>query len=253
MSHKKNYVLLVIFYLFIYTALKLILVYYQDLFMSNEVYDREYGIGDVLTINSYSKEEKKDTDYFESKSKNFSMKVKNYFNDFEAGDFDTNYEYYMLYDDNNQVEAAFMMGQFDTQLSSINSLDRNSLYYEFNYFPLYISTFLRNRFLKKYDINDDVDLIKYIRSRKKINCDFFTPITSIKENYFYNFIETVLPDLDKVTYIEGDLHGYMYEADSYKQACIIKDDKMYCLTFSKLDYFDDEKIKDILESLVIEK
>ena len=44
----------------------------------------------------------------------------------------------------------------------------------------------------------------------------------------------------------------MYETDSFKQACIIKNDKLYCLTFYKLDYFTDDKIEDILRSLVIE-
>ena len=105
----------------------------------------------------------------------------------------------------------------------------------------------------KYNIDNDVDLIKFIRNRKKKDCSFITPVTSIKENYFFNYIETVLPDLDTITYLEGDLEGYMFETDNYKQACIIKDDKLYCITFYKLNYFDDEKIQDILNSLIIEK
>lgn len=252
-SRKTFIVLVVLFYIFLYVGLKLTIVYCQDLFMSNEVYDKEYGIGNVLTVNSYSTEQKNETDYFSNKSDSFKIKVKNYFDGFELGDADYNYEYYMLYDDENKVSAAIMLGQFDTQLTNIDKLDKDSPYYEFNYFPLYISNFLRDRYLEKYDIKNDVDLIKFIRSRKKINCSFITPITTLKENYFFNYIETVLPDLDNITYIEGDLEGYIFEADSYKQACIIKNDKLYCLTFIKLDYFDDEKIQDILNSVIIEK
>ena len=252
-SRKTFIVLIVLFYLFLYIGLKLIIVYCQDLFMSNEVYDKEYGIGKVMEINSYSIDQRKETDYFSNKSDSFKIKVKNYFDDFELGDADSNYEYYMSYDENNKVSSAIMLGQFDTQLTNIDKLDKDSPYYEFNYFPLYISTFLRDRYLKKYDIKNDVDLIKYIRNRKKINCSFITPITTLKENYFFNYIETVLPDLDNITYLEGDLEGYMFETDSYKQACIIKNDKLYCITFIKLDYFDDEKIQDILNSVIIEK
>ena len=44
----------------------------------------------------------------------------------------------------------------------------------------------------------------------------------------------------------------MYESDSFKQACILQNDKLYCLTFYKLNYFTDEMIEDILRSVVIE-
>ena len=252
-SRKTFIVLLIVFYLAIYAGLKLVIVYCQDLFMSNEVYDKEYGIGKVMNITTYSTSQRNNTNYFSNKSDAFKIKIKNYFDNFELGDSDTNYEYYMLYSDNNKVDAAIMLGQFDTQLTNIDKLDKDSPYYEFNYFPLYISGFLRDRYLEKYNIKNDVDLIKYIRNRKKVDCSFMTPIIKLKENYFFNYIETVLPDLDNITYLEGDFEGYMFETESYKQACIIKNDKLYCVTFYKLDYFDDDKIQDILNSLIIEK
>lgn len=252
MSRTKFVILTAIFYIFLYIVLKLFIVYTQDLFMDNQVYDKTYNIGKVMTVNTYSEEERNNTDYFESTSSAYKMKIKNYLEGFESGDADVNYEYYLLYDNENNVNAAFMMGQFETQIHSIKNYDESSYYYEFNHFPLYISNLLRDYYLNKYNIKDDVDLIKYIREHKKIDVRFVTPIIKIKENYFFNFVETNLPELDNITYIEGDLRGYMYEADTYKQACIIKDDKLYCLTFYKLNYFTDEVIEDILRSLVIE-
>lgn len=253
MSRKNFVIILIIGFVLLYVVLKLVIVYCQDLFMSNEVFDKEYGIGKVINVELYSPDKKNETEYFSNKSDSYRMKVKNYFDQFELGDSDSNYEYYMLYNDDGKIDAAFMFGQFDSQISNIDKLDKDSPYYEFNYFPLYISSFLRNNFLKKYNIKNDVDLIKFIRNRKKNDCTFITPITTIKENYFFNYIETVLPELDTITYLEGDLDGYMFETDTYKQACIISGDKLYCLTFYKLDYFDDEKIQDILNSLIIEK
>ena len=252
-SRKTFVILLIVFYILLYLGLKIIIVYCQDLFMNNEVYDKEYGIGKIMSISSYTSEQISETDYFTNKSDSFKIKVKNYFADFEKGDMDSNYEYYMLYNEDNKVSAAIMFGQFDTQLTNIDKIDKDSPYYEFNYFPLYISNFLRNTYLKKYDIKNDIDLIKYIRNTKKIDCNIFTPVVVLKENYFFNYIETVLPDLNNITYLEGDLEGYMFETDTYKQACIIKNNKLYCITFYKLDYFDDEKIRDILNSLIIEK
>jgi len=254
MSRTKFIILTAVFYIILYIVLKLFIVYTQDLFMDNDVYDKQYNIGKVLTVNSYTETEKQDIDYFESYSDSYKMKVRNYFSEFEAGDSDTNYEYYLLYDEENKIKAAFMMGQFETQIHSIKNYDdESSYYYEFNHFPLYISNLLREYYLNKNHITNDVELIKFIRERKKEDGKFTTPIVKIKENYFFNFVETNLPSLDNVTYIEGDLTGYMYETDTYKQVCIIENDKLYCLTFYKLDYFNDDMILDILRSLVIEK
>ncbi|MBR3210621.1 MAG: hypothetical protein IKF71_01635 [Bacilli bacterium] len=252
MSHTKFIVLTLLFYVFLYIVLKLFIVYTQDLYMDNAVYEKQYNIGKVLDITSYSQEEQEQTDYFESNANDYRMKVKNYFQDFEAGDKDVNYEYYLLYNEDNDVTAAFMMGEFETKIHNIKNYDESSYYFEFNHFPLYISNILREYYLNKHEIHDDVELIKYIRERKKEDGRFLTPIVSIKENYFFNFIETNLPNLDNITYIEGDLNGYMYETDTYKQACIIHNNKLYCLTFYKLDYFTDEMIVDIIRSLVIE-
>ena len=244
--------LVIVFYLFLYIVFKFIIVFTQDLYMDNEIYEKEYSIGKVLKINLYSESERASTDYFSNTSSSYHFKVKNYFDGFEAGDMDSNYEYYLRYDDENKVEAAFMMGQFNTQMYNIYNYDESSYYSEFNHFPLYISNMLRDSFIKKHNIHNDLDLIRYIRERKKIDCNFFTPILTIKENYFFNFVETALPELDNVTYIEGDIEGYMYETASFKQVCILRGDKIYCLTFYKLDYFTDDMITDIIRSVVIE-
>lgn len=239
-------------YVLLYVIFKLLIVYTQDVFMRNDVYDKTYSIGEVWNITSFSEEEKNKTNYFKAESDNYSMKVKNYFEGFEAGDKDSNYEYHMLYNEDNKVTAALMFGEFETEMHQINNRSEESIFYEFNHFPLYISETSRDRFIKKHDIENDIDLIKFIRERKKIKCNFWTPIIDIKENYFYNFIEIALPNLENIIYLEGDLEGYIFEGKDYKQACIIKNNKMYCLTFYKLEYFTNDKIKDILSSLIIE-
>lgn len=253
LSITKFIIIMIALYIILYVVLKLFIVFTQDLYMKNEVTDKTYGIGSVLQITSYTEEEKANTTYFESTSSDLSIKVKDYFQGFEEGDKDNNYEYHMLYEEDNTIKAVFMMGKFKSQIYNINDFNEDNYYYEFNHFPLYISKLAKEYYIKKNNIKNDVDLIKYIRSRKKEDCNFFTPIIKIKENYFFNFVETSLPSLDSVTYLEGDIEGYIYEATNFKQACILKEDDLYCLTFFKLDYFNDDIIKDVLRSVIIEE
>lgn len=253
LSKSKFICLLIVFYIILYIIFKLILVYYQDLYMDNNVFNNKYKEEKTLKIKSYDSKKRLETDYFQTNSDNYRIKVKNYFDKFELGESDYNFEYHVLYNDDYETPPAIMFGKFDSQTSNTNSNTVDSIYYEFNYFPLYISHLSRNMFLKKNRINNDVDLIKYLRKREKRDCTFFTPIIKIKEEYFFNFIEASLPSLENITFIEGDYEGYINEYDNYKQACIIKDDKLYCLTFFNLDYFTEDKISDILESIIIEK
>ncbi len=48
MSRAKFLILVSVFYIFLYVVIKLFIVYTQDLFMDNEVYNKEYGMGKVL-------------------------------------------------------------------------------------------------------------------------------------------------------------------------------------------------------------
>ena len=62
MSRKTFIIVTILFFILLYVGLKLIIVYCQDLFMSNEVYDKEYGIGKVMNIEAYSMDERNETD-----------------------------------------------------------------------------------------------------------------------------------------------------------------------------------------------
>ena len=247
---RRNFLIIVgICYLVLYFILKVFIVFTQDLFMNHDVYSKSYNVGDVLVIEKSSEE----VERFSNKSDSFNISMKNYFDNFEMEDQESNYEAYAYYGDDNIVKAVITMGVYDTQLHNIQNYSEDSYYFEFNHFPLYISDITRKHYLNKYHISDDVDLIKFIRERKKINCNFFTPISTIKENYFFNFVELALPPLDNITYIEGDLEGYIIKENDYKRAFILENNKLYCISFYKLDYFTDEVIEDILKTLVIEE
>ena len=248
LSRRSFLIIVGICYLVLYILLKMFIVFTQDLFMNHEVYNKSYNIGSVLKI-----EKSNDvSDYFTNKSDNFKIKLKNYFSNFELEEEQNNYEAYSYYDDNG-LRAVFTVGEYETQIHNIENYSEDSYYYEFNHFPLYISDITRKHYLSKYHISDDIDLIKYIRERKKVKCNFYTSISKIKENYFFNFVELALPDLDSIVYLEGDLDGYIVRGEDYKRVFILENQKLYCLTFHKLDYFTDDVIEDILRSIEIEK
>ena len=79
LSKKTLIVFLIVFYVLLYIFLKFIIVYCQDLFMSNDVFLKKYEDAKVLKIESYSTDKRKETDYFSNKSDQYKIKVKNYF------------------------------------------------------------------------------------------------------------------------------------------------------------------------------
>lgn len=241
-----NFILkLLCFYVVLFILFKFGIVYISDRFMNNEITNKTYGIGNVITSKKYSKDQINNTNYL--KFKNF--KIKNYVEDFELDDTDYNYKYYV--NTNLDKNTALMIGIFQTRIGEINNYNSDSIYVELNHFPIYISKTSRNKFLEKHNINNDVDLIKYIRSREKNDYNIFTSTTKIKEEYFYNFIEYNMPNLDKIYYIDGDRTGYVFVDDDMKQISLIENEKLYVIRVYNLEFFNDEVIKDIINSAII--
>lgn len=236
---------LLCFYIVLFVLFKFGIVYMSDNFMNNDITNKTYGIGEVITSEKYNKDQINETNYLEYKN----FKIKNYVEDFELDDSDYNYKYYV--NSNMDKNTALMIGIFQTRIDEINNYNSDSIYVELNHFPIYISKTSRNKFLEKHDIKNDVDLIKYIRTREKKDYNIFTPTTKIKEEYFYNFIEYNLPSLDKIYYIEGDRTGYIFVDDDMKQISLIEKGKLYVIRVYNLEYFNDEVIKDIINSAII--
>ena len=250
MSKTTFTILLIVLYVGLYAIFKTFIVLTQDLYMDKKVYEKQYNIGKVMNIHqSKIKEE----DYFVVESDKYKVKVKNVFDGFEQTEQRENETAYALFGEDNKVIASFEVGKYDSQMVKIEDTSEDGYYYELNRFPLYTSDFFRKYYFKKYNITNDVDLVRHVRERKKIKCNFLTPITKIQENYFFNLIEIALPNLDNITYLDGDRIGYMIEEKNIKRAFIVENDELYYLAFYKLDYYTDDKINEIINSLVIEK
>lgn len=76
----------------------------------------------------------------------------------------------------------------------------------------------------------------------------------MKENYTINFmISIIIPEIDNITLINGDYNGYIFNMkNKTKEVNIIENDKRYVFTFINTDYFTDEYINQLIETITIE-
>lgn len=178
----------------------------------------------------------------------------NVFQDFNLIKDKDPYTQYQL--DKNNIQATFIIDSFDSfhKLFSYSN-DEITFYNGTNTITTntpqkFTTQNYRQEFLKKNNINDDVDLIKFIKENGILKSNLFSSTKTMKQNYSYNmFLSIVLPTAEEVTIITGDLNGYILKIGNFKQVNILKDDLQYNLQFFNLEYFNDDLIKTILESV----
>ncbi len=104
-------------------------------------------------------------------------------------------------------------------------------------------------YLDDRDIEDDVDLLKYL-SDYKSKTSLFSSYKKLKEDYSIRLlIDVAFPKIEKITYLEEDLRGFIFhmKEDTYSVE-VIDDDKTVNFTFVGFDF--DEMI-DIISTVEI--
>jgi len=246
---KKNKVLIVV-------GILVILIGYFGYKMFNLVYyhsfDYEYDNIDDLEIErniklNYHKELEKGEEYLEFKN----IKIRNDFKDFEYKEEISNEDVlkYVLYDKDNGVEASFWLGVTDTYVEMLKSdID----IYAYNRKGIEINSI--KDFLKDKGISNDIHLFKYLVEHKNDKINIFTSVKEMKGRYALNsLMDIMLPEIEEITLINGTYAGYILEADNdVREVHILYYDKSYVFTFIGDDYFSDEYIYELLDTLVIE-
>ena len=113
----------------------------------------------------------------------------------------------------------------------------------------------KNNFLKNNNINNDIDLINYIKNNYYLESNIFTSSKKIKQNYIINsFVEICLPTFNSVTLIDGNLSGYILNiSDKIKELHIIDDENQFIIVLMGDNLVKDQYVKSFLESIKIEK
>lgn len=209
-----------------------------------ESFINQFTIKDTINIKKKSVES---NDYLEYQN----IKIRNDFKDFEKLGQTAGVTSLKLIskDENNKTKSSFWMGITDTYVNMLKS-DKTLFGTE----DKRITNTSLTKILEKNNINNDIELFKYLENQKEIKNNIFTSVKQMKENYAIQFmISVVMPQMNNITLINGDYQGYVFNLKSnMKEVSIIKDDKRYVFMFINTTYFTNDYIKDLLETIVID-
>ncbi len=180
------------------------------------------------------------------------IKIKNDFKEFKKVDNPNNsndFVRYSLYDENEKSVAHIWMGKTETYTNIFKSnLD---IFVDDKQFETTIKE--RVKLLEDNNITNDIELFKYITENKLSNNNIFTSIKDMKNNYAIQYLTLVaLPTTDNITLINGDYIGYILNMkNGIKEINILTNNKRYVFTIIGKDYFTNEKINELLNTLTI--
>ena len=190
-----------------------------------------------------TKEQKKTVSYE-------NMKYKNVFNGYVWSDETNNY---VKYDKKKNPISVYSLEYRTLYLSILNE----------NTFNLGIMDLTDQnktdkhmlKFLKNNNINDDFDLIKYVKANHPLRSNIFTSSNQIKNNYIINlFANVALSNIKSVTPIEGDLYGYMVDFmdATNKEIHLINGETQYIINLNGSDLTSNDFIVSFLETISFE-
>ena len=204
----------------------------------------QFNISNTITIKHSSVEV---NEYFEYQN----MKIRNDFKDYSRLDqnIENSSPKLILKNQDNNTTKSFWMGIADTYVDMLKA-DKTL----FGIGDKRISNIDFSNVLKNNNINNDIDLFNYLSKQKDIKSNIFTSVKEMKENYTIQFmISVIMPTVDSITLINGDDEGYIFNIkNGMKEVNIIKNNKRYVFMFIDETDLNDEYLKDILSTIVIE-
>ena len=174
-----------------------------------------------------------------------SIKLENYIQDFNLVDNNKEYEFYQSIDGKSSI-------YFSKEKPIIKEIfnKNNSKYKELNSFPTYISETTKKHILKKYNIKNDIDLLKHIKNNQK-KPNIFTPLIKIKETYLFNYLNNSVKNNYETVYFNGYNNGYITISNDNMYITIITKDYNYLITIHNLEYFTKDKVISMISSIEI--
>lgn len=154
--------------------------------------------------------------------------------------------------DDNEQNMSLVEG-FKTNSKDINFYGetdiRTNIFYLAN----------RKKFLKDNNIKNDIDFYKFVGDNYPLKNSIFTSISKMMQNCSFNYyVEIVIPKIESMTIIKGDLDGYIFKIGtknetSVYQITILDNNRKYGFTTNDPRFNDKDFIKDILGTIKIIK
>jgi hypothetical protein len=181
------------------------------------------------------------------------FKIKNDFSELTQDDeLSDKYLKYSLHDSDDKLVSSFLIRIEDYTLIDMFAPTEetdNKDKYPFNKIN-------RQDILKNNNIKNDADLIKYLSENKNRKSNIFTSIKEMGEIYASQLFTTTIIPKASITLLNGGYIGYAYNITSsdysIKEYRILHNEKEYLIQFAWTnDYFNDEKIDELLNTISI--
>ena len=178
------------------------------------------------------------------------MSYLNYFSDYVHKE---NTDLKVKYNDNNDVVSFYNIVK---EKQYINILNMNSfeLYSDGEKNNINFNTeHYMQKHLDKNNINDDVDLLNYLKNNYYFKNNIFTCTKTMRNNYIFNsLISVVFPEFSSITLIDGSLKGYIVNTTSpakVKEIHLLHDNDQYIITLSGEEITNIDFINNLLKSI----
>ena len=114
----------------------------------------------------------------------------------------------------------------------------------------------KSKFLKRNNIKNDIDFLKFIADNYYIQNDKFMSRSTMRENYAFNvFVDIAIPKVDEFVIIDGDYQGYILKNINGKnqitQITIINDGKAYGIFTNDPKFKNEDYIIDLVSTINI--
>ena len=157
--------------------------------------------------------------------------------------------FYVLYDENHEVKAYYLASELSQYIYEL------SYEYEMTVEDKeYVQDNKIKDFLKKNNINNDIELFNYIKYNYPCKSNIFSSKNTIKNNYMINeFVAIALTNFESIDLI-GDNYGYIINIkDNLKEIHLLHDDKQYIITLGGTELTSDAFINSLISSIVFDK
>ena len=179
------------------------------------------------------------------------MSYHNYFSEYVDKE---GLDFKVKYDDNGEIVSFYNIAKDELLINmlSVDSFEMATDIEDINN-RKYSTEKNMKRFLDKNNINDDIELIRYIKDNYYLKNDLLTPTKTMRNNYIINSLaQSAFPNFENITLIEGDkIKGYIInvQANPLKAIHLIHGNNQYIIALYGEEVTNSKFVNDLLESI----
>ena len=247
--NKRNIKILIITFIILYLLYKTLLIYLYYPYENKDIEKNTFPYNKNISTIKITNNDKANKEYEEFKlyiPNDFELVTDKLLSSFVT----TSCDVYSKNPKSNDEFDAMITVCNESQTDIINVY--NNTYY-YSLFP-YINYYT---LMKKYNIEDELALIKFYEKNYKFKPNIFTKSSDIKMNYFARqYVNLIMPSYNNFYYLENDINGYLldYKFKTKKTFHMTRfkiNNSSYGISFwnNKEEYFNHDNVIEIISSI----